>query len=211
MDSKKAIIIGEGSALFMVKEMLERNGVVIFGVLTDDQIEFIGEVPVVGKTTDETYLKLFKSDSQLVPVVASKDVDFRKQHMTALAKEFSKKAFPLIDSSVWISKDALIGAGLTIMPNSSIFPKVKFGDGAWVGAGAIVQQHVETGKYITIESGAIIGERAYLASEAYVGSGAILAAGVKIGKKANIGAGSVVLRDVEEGATVFGNPAKSLE
>lgn len=45
---------------------------------------------------------------------------------------------------------------------------------------------------------------------ASIGSGATILGGVTIGERAMVGAGSVVIRDVPDGATVAGNPAKSL-
>lgn len=49
-----------------------------------------------------------------------------------------------------------------------------------------------------------IGERAW------IGGGAILMPGVTIGAGAIVGAGSIVTRDVANGATVVGNPAKPI-
>jgi UDP-2-acetamido-3-amino-2,3-dideoxy-glucuronate N-acetyltransferase len=43
---------------------------------------------------------------------------------------------------------------------------------------------------------------------ASIGSGAVLLCGITIGKDAMIGAGSVVTKDVPDGATVAGNPAR---
>lgn len=45
---------------------------------------------------------------------------------------------------------------------------------------------------------------------ASIGSGATILGGVTIGERAMVGAGSVVIRDVPDGVTVAGNPAKSL-
>jgi maltose O-acetyltransferase len=42
----------------------------------------------------------------------------------------------------------------------------------------------------------------------WIGGGAILLPGITVGDDAIIGAGSVVTRDVPEGVTVFGNPAR---
>ena len=44
----------------------------------------------------------------------------------------------------------------------------------------------------------------------WIGGGAILLPGVTVGDHAIIGAGSVVTRDVPEGVTVVGNPARAL-
>ena len=43
-----------------------------------------------------------------------------------------------------------------------------------------------------------------------IGSGAIIMCGVKISDSAIIGAGAVVTRDVKEGETVAGVPARSM-
>ena len=42
------------------------------------------------------------------------------------------------------------------------------------------------------------------------GEGATILGGVRIGAGATVGAGAVVVRDVEPGATVVGNPARPL-
>jgi acetyltransferase-like isoleucine patch superfamily enzyme len=44
--------------------------------------------------------------------------------------------------------------------------------------------------------------------DAWIGIGAIVLKGVRVGRGARIAAGSVVTRDVPEGATVAGNPAR---
>ena len=50
-----------------------------------------------------------------------------------------------------------------------------------------------------------------IGEEVYIGAGSAILKGVTIGARATIGAGAVVTGDVAEGATVAGNPARSLE
>jgi acetyltransferase-like isoleucine patch superfamily enzyme len=47
-------------------------------------------------------------------------------------------------------------------------------------------------------------------SLAWLGIGSCVIQGRSIGARATVGAGSVVIRDVEEGVTVVGNPARRL-
>ena len=49
-----------------------------------------------------------------------------------------------------------------------------------------------------------------IGEDVWVGGGAIILAGIRIGSRAIVGAGSVLTRDVAEGATVVGNPARSV-
>ena len=43
----------------------------------------------------------------------------------------------------------------------------------------------------------------------FIGSGARVIPGKRVGDGANVGAGSVVIRSVDPGDRVFGNPARS--
>ena len=47
-----------------------------------------------------------------------------------------------------------------------------------------------------------------IGEDVWIGGGAIILPGVTIGDRAIVGAGSVVTKDVPEGATVRGNPAR---
>ena len=47
-----------------------------------------------------------------------------------------------------------------------------------------------------------------IADDVKIGAGAVVIPGIKIGQWAKVGAGAVVVRDVPDGATVIGCPAK---
>ena len=57
-------------------------------------------------------------------------------------------------------------------------------------------------------TGLEFGRPVHIGSNVWIGAGALILPGVTIGDDALIGAGSVVTRDVPEGATVVGNPAR---
>lgn len=50
-----------------------------------------------------------------------------------------------------------------------------------------------------------------IGANVWIGAGAIILPGVNIGDNALVGAGSIVTRDVPEGATVVGNPARIIQ
>jgi maltose O-acetyltransferase len=60
------------------------------------------------------------------------------------------------------------------------------------------------------ESGVECGIPVKIGRNVWIGGGAIILPGVTVGDDAIIGAGAVVTRDVPEGATVAGNPARIL-
>lgn len=60
----------------------------------------------------------------------------------------------------------------------------------------------------TRRAGLEFGRPVRIGSDVWIGGGAIIVPGVTVGDGAIIGAGSVVTRDVGEGQTVAGNPAR---
>ena len=74
------------------------------------------------------------------------------------------------------------------------------GDGVNIGAGMVTANFDGDDKHLTvIEEGA------------FIGSDTVLVAPVRVGKGARTGAGAVVTRDVAEGETVVGVPARPVE
>ena len=54
----------------------------------------------------------------------------------------------------------------------------------------------------------IVSRPVVIEDDVWIGVGAIILKGVRIGRGARIGAGAVVTKDVHDGATVIGNPAR---
>jgi bifunctional UDP-N-acetylglucosamine pyrophosphorylase/glucosamine-1-phosphate N-acetyltransferase len=98
-------------------------------------------------------------------------------------------------------KKTVIGEG-TKAKHLSYLGDTTIGRNANIGAGSITANYDGVAKY-----------RTEIGDGAFIGSGTTLVAPVKVGKKAVTGAGSVILRgrDVPEGSTVAGVPAKLLK
>ena len=96
------------------------------------------------------------------------------------------------------TKNASIGKGSKV-PHLSYMGDVSIGTNANIGAGTITCNYDGKTKHKTT-----IGD------DAFIGSNTMLVAPVKVGKGAKTGAGSVVTRDVEDGETVAGAPARKL-
>lgn len=79
-------------------------------------------------------------------------------------------------------------------------------DGAWLGPGVVVTNARYPNRPDTKEK----LEGVHVEEKAVVGAGAILLPGIIIGAGALVGAGAVVVRDVPRGATIVGNPGRSV-
>lgn len=94
--------------------------------------------------------------------------------------------------------------------NARISVDCLIGDFAFIGDECVV------GHDATVSDYAHVGTRSFLAGRVHVGEEAVIhpmssvAIGVRIGRGATVGLGSVVFHDVPDGATVVGNPARTL-
>ncbi len=116
--------------------------------------------------------------------------------------------------------------GTAVHPSAVVSPHALIGEGTVVMAGAIINHSAQIGRHCIVNTGASIDHECQIADYAHIsphatlcgnvevgegswiGAGAVVIPGIKIGNWAGVGAGAVVVRDVPDGATVIGCPAK---
>ena len=93
-------------------------------------------------------------------------------------------------------------------------PKVQIGEGLYIAhiGPTIIHHDVVIGKNLTILPGVIIGAAKTgvptIGDNVTIGAGAVIIGKINIGDNAIIGANAVVTRDIPEGCTVVGIPAR---
>jgi maltose O-acetyltransferase len=103
-----------------------------------------------------------------------------------------------------------LGAGAFLNFNCVILDvvEVTIGDRAQIGPGVQILAADHPRDPVQRASGLEFGRPVRIGRDVWIGAGAIILPGVTIGDDVLVGAGSVVTRDVSDGLTVFGNPAR---
>jgi len=205
------IIFGAKAIGALALDIFRSHDIVVYGFLDDDKTLHgteLGEIPILGATDDETYLKLIgkKCDA----FVASDETKLKKYLAEFLVER--RKVMPInaVHAQAVVSSMAILKNGSLVGPGAIIQPKAELGNHCIVNAKAVIESGAKLGDYVQVGTGAIIGQDVVVEEGAYIGSGAIVVGGITIGKNASVGAGSLVIETVKAGTTVFGNPAKKV-
>ena len=195
----------------MLLDALSLTGRKVLGICLADPSrigEAIRGVPVL--CTDDEMVRFGCDAVELVNgigSVGSTDVRaslFRK--FRSLGYRFSTIIHPsaiiasdvTLEEGVQVMAGAIVQTGSRIGLNSIVNTRVSLDHDCVIGADA----HLAPG--VTLSGGVKVGDGVH------IGTAATVIQGIEIGRNSIIGAGSVVLRDVGEGVTVFGIPARQV-
>ena len=112
--------------------------------------------------------------------------------------------------NVIIENDVEIFSGTNIVRATADEGITLIGEGTKIDYGCHIAHNVKIGKHCLIIAGTIIGGSVEIGDNCYLGIGCMIKNKVKIGNNVTVGMGAVVLKDVTDGVTVIGNPAKIL-
>lgn len=86
--------------------------------------------------------------------------------------------------------------------------KINHGGPVVINASAVIGDNVEIGQNCTI--GSVHFKAAHIGNNVYIGPSVCIVEDVTIGDGVTIGAGAVVVKDIPDGVTVAGNPAREI-
>jgi len=120
------------------------------------------------------------------------------------------RPFTVVHAEAKVSRSATVGAGAFLAASCVLGPEVALGTGVVINHGAVVDHDCSVGEFAHIAPNATLGGGVIVGRLSVVGAGATVLPGVRIGERCVIGAGAVVRRDVLDGTTVVGVPAREV-
>jgi sugar O-acyltransferase (sialic acid O-acetyltransferase NeuD family) len=116
--------------------------------------------------------------------------------------------FTAIHSSALIAPTATIGEGTVVLHGAVVQANARIGKQVLINTAASVDHDNIIGDYVHISPHATLCGHVEVGEGTHVGAGAVIIPSVKVGKWSTIGAGAVIIRDVPDGVTMVGNPAR---
>jgi len=126
-------------------------------------------------------------------------------------RESARKATiaTIVHSAAVVSRRAHLGAGTTVLAGAVINADALVGENVIVNTGAIVEHDCAIGPHVHIAPGCCVAGAVRVGEGSLLGIGCRILPGVNVGRWCVVGAGAVVIRDVEDGITVAGVPART--
>ncbi len=196
-------LMGPGGQARVTLDAALAAGIEVAGLLDDsDATEYFG-IPVIGRVASWAE----RGDAQFI--VGFSDQLLRVEigeSMLAAGRVVRQVVHP----SAWVSPFARLGHGVCVMHAAAVHPDAVIGDFAILNARASVDHDGDIGRGVTLGPGTTFPGAVRVGEFASVGAGVVSRPEVSIGARALIGAGAVLTKDVPEGETWAGNPARAL-
>jgi sugar O-acyltransferase (sialic acid O-acetyltransferase NeuD family) len=171
------------------------------------------EYPVLGTAAILTQ-PIYRQCRIAIGVANDRDLLVRRRIRQALdAMRFmSVDRLPvIIHPTAAVSRRSRLGAGSVMFSGSFCSGNCSVGMHTLVLQGAVISHDSRLGDYVTLCADVAMGGGVQIEDGAFVGLGAVVYPNVRIGQASRVGLGSVVLRDVADGDTVSGSPARRHE
>ena len=208
MSNKEQIFVfGASGHAKVVMDIIERQGLYKIAFLVDDDPALNGSEVYGYRVIGGKEALLARKGEVSRGIVAIGSITARMK----VAKWLTENGFSLVTvvhPSAQLARGVTVGQGCVIMAGAVINSDSRIADNVIVNTRASIDHDCLVRDGVHIAPGAVLCGTVTVGEETFVCAGATIAPNLKIGEHAIIGAGSTVIRDVPDGVTVVGSPAR---
>ena len=175
---------------------------------------FIDDNETKWETKEDGYIVLgdceyLKQQENAYAVCAVGNAKVRKQIIEKLSNSGVQFA-TIVDPSVILSKRVLIGEGTIICAGTIATVDISIGKHVIINLDCTLGHDDVIGDFVTIYPSVNVSGNVIIEECCEFGTGAQIIQGKKIVKNTIVGAGAVVIRDINDGGTYVGSPARKM-
>jgi len=210
---RNLIIIGAGGFGRELAWLVERINTLsptwnILGFLDDTyakQGTEVGGYPVLGRCQGYVYNK----DSWFVCAIGT--ANRRREVVERVSASHGVQFATLVDQSVMRSDRIAIGEGTIICAGAILTVDITIGKHVIINLDCTVGHDALIGDFVTLYPSVNISGNTVINDEVEFGTGSQIIQGKEVGSGSIIGAGAVVVRDIPQGCTAVGLPARPIK
>lgn len=134
-----------------------------------------------------------------------------KRHYAEIMLRKGGNFISLIHKNAYVGQNTRMGKGCIVCNDVSISCDIEIGDFVTFQRLVDIGHDVRIGNYAHLGTKSFMGGFSELGEESTIQTSSIVLPHVKVGNNCLVGAGAVAIRNVKDGQTVYGNPAKVLK
>ncbi len=202
MSGRALVLLGGGGHAAVVADAARSSGWTVLGFFDDNPQTGSSGPPGLARLG--TIGDAAKTGAALAHAAVGSPA-LRRRWLDAMG---GRVAPAIVHAAAVVSPSATIAEGAFIGPGAIVNARASIGRGAIVNSGAIVEHDCVLGAFCHVAPGAALGGGVHVGAEALVGINAAVRPGIRVEAQSTVGAGAVVTRDVPQGATATGVPAR---
>jgi sugar O-acyltransferase (sialic acid O-acetyltransferase NeuD family) len=207
--SKAIIIVGAGRQGRVLADVFDKDeaGSTVAGYLDDTKLvgERIRGYPVLNSFSAMRD-RAFVLDHAWIVAIGDNLI---REDLCRTLVEAGATMVNAVHPTVQISRAATLGRGLYIGPFSSLGAGSAIGDWAAIEANVRVGGDVRIGEAVFLAPGVMVTGGSSIGARSFLGAGTIVSNNVKVGADCVVGANSTVVRDLPDGTSASGSPARA--